>query len=149
MLFFLLYLRQMWNFKGPVTQNLTKFVNWPPNWATLTHKNNHRLKLWWKTVQMDKFEDDETDYNWSLCSLTTFRDAGFPAKWRLNKGRHFIVLGHHHGGCHVTWKGSGQSGMSASAFSRRAAGNLQNVVVFRRLRGFLHLGRKILEGGSS
>lgn len=46
-------------------------------------------------------------------------------------------------------KARGSRGMSASAFSRRAAGNLQNVVVFRRLRGFLHLGRKILEGGSS
>ena len=46
-------------------------------------------------------------------------------------------------------KARGSRGMSASAFSRRAAGNLQNVVVFRRLRGFLHLGTKILEGGSS
>ena len=46
-------------------------------------------------------------------------------------------------------KARGSRGMSASAFSRRAAGNLQNVIVFRRLRGFLHLGRKILEGGSS
>ena len=46
-------------------------------------------------------------------------------------------------------KARGSRGMSAGSFSREAAGNLQNVVVFRRLRGFLHVGRKILVPGRS
>ena len=137
-------------FKGPVTQNLTKFVNWPPNWATLTHKNNHRLKNF-----------DGKQYRWTNLKTMKQIATGVYVAWR-----HFATLVFLRndvwtkGAILLFWdtimadvtsreKARGSRGMSAGSFSRRAAGNLQNVVVFRRLRGFLHLGRKILEGGSS